>query len=608
MITIKKLFVFLIIFILLIPSISSNALSQTGQDNDDSSKRPIIDRLLKLRFRLGFLGTIQQGRYFYQQLRPPVAIQSFPSAVDLRYLNEKNIQIGGKNPDTLEWEPMIKVAGSWAWAWFNPKIIYSFEFVPPEDAPGDVWNVQFDPEYLIMDTNKENLDWPGAEDPFKTNVTIMLKTSADPTYPSQDVVLKVNVIREELIDYLRILQGEPKWVRTHQKEFIEKMNDLDPDKPKYWNDFTFRIMWRLVSRRFFFITNLQFPPHDKWIDSTVEILIRVNKYHQAEIVPPLPLDIEPYQVKSIPVTITNLGSHIDTFNFRVRTTGENMVVTPPPVLTLKPGEQAQALVGVAAPKSFLSIGSTASIFVEAFSVDDPDTVFSNTIILTTIGVHATGGPTYNFILSMITLFIIIAIILYFLKKRRERITKKPDKPWDIPEEKKHLEKLIEKDTQKYNETLKMMREEYKSAVLWHKYYCDAILKKKEVPRRKIEIRTGLNKLFKKLGKIEKGIKKKLKVREEKSKAKKEKLKAKKEKLKIKKEKLKVKKEKFWFKKQKPLEKPVEEPKKIKKIKPEKIKKEEKIVDKKAELERIKRERVISKIRYEQEKQLRKIKG
>ncbi len=584
MMLIKKLIIILIIFSLILPSISLNVLSQSVTDNGDSNNTlGLIWRLLKLRFNLGFLDSLSLGRYFYRQMRPPVAIQSYPDAVDLRYLNKTIFNIGGKNPTTLEWEPMVKVAGSWSFAWFNSRTIFSFEFVPPEDAPGDVWNVQFDPNELIMDTNMENLDWPGAEAPFRTNVTIMLKPSLDLTYPSQDVVLKVNIIREELLDHNRIRKGAPKWVKTNLSGYQEKMNEMDPDMYQFWSYRINTIVWNTLSKRVYFLLNLNFPAHDKWVDSTVEILVRVNRYHQAKILPPLPQDIQPYEVKSIPITIINLGSHIDTFNFRVSTTGENMVVTPPPAITLKPGEESQALVGVAAPKSFLSIGATTSIFIEAYSVNDPNSVFSNTIILSTVGVYATGSDTYNLVLVLITLLVIVGIFLYFIRKRREKISIKPDKPWEIPEEKKYLENLKEKDKQKYNDTLKMMEDEYKSALLWHRYYCDALLRKKKVPRKKIEIKINFKRLTDRFDKIKIARKE-----------------PKKQKLKVKEKKIKVEKEKI------PEKQPIEEPKKIEEIKPEEIKKKEKIVDKKAELERIKRERVLSKIRREQEKQIRKI--
>jgi len=590
----KKLLVFLIIFILILPSISLNVLSHTESNNADSDKNPgLIMRLLKARFYLGFIKFLYIGKYFYQQLRPPVPIQAYPDAVDLRYLNVTIIKIGGKNPETLEWEPMVKVAGGWSWAWWNPRTIYSFEFVPPEDAPGDVWNVQFDPEKLVMDTNTENLNWPGATQPFRTNVTIMLKPSLDPTYPSQDVVLKVNVVREEILDHLRIVSGAPKWVKNNIDEYYEKQKSLYPDSKPIWNPVYVRI-YRVVKWAFLFL-NLRFPSYDKWVDSTVDILIRVNKYHQAKIIPPPPLDIKPYEVKSIPVTIQNLGSHIDTFNFRVKTSDKNIFVTPPPAITIKPGEEVQALVGVAAPKTFLSIGSTTSIFLEAYSVDDPNSVFSNTIILSTIGVYTAGSPTYNFVLILITLLVIIGLIIYFTKKRREKISKKPEKPWNIPEEKQYLEKLKEKDKQKYIDTIDMMKDEYKSALLWHKYYCDDIIRKNKSTKRKIELKIDFKKLTNQFAKIKELGKKVKKI----------KFKTKKKKPKVKKEKIKIKKEEI------PEKKIVEEPKiieevKSEEVKPKEIKKKERVVDKKAELEKIRRERVISRVRRLQEKQIKKL--
>jgi hypothetical protein len=593
----KKIIVFLLIFSLILPTISVNVLSRSATDDSSSnSNRGLMWRLLRMRFNIGFIDPLMLGRYFYRQLRPPVPIQSYPDAVDLRYLDNITFNIGGKNAKTLEWEPMIKVAGHWSWAWFNPRTIYTFEFVPPEDAPGDVWNVQFDPEKLIMDTNMENLEWPGAEQPFKTNVTIMLKNSLDPTYPTQDVILKVNIVREEVLAHTRIRSGAPAWTRNNLQGYKDKMNAMDPDAYQFWSIPINRITWNLLSKRVFFFTNLQFPPYDKWIDSTVEILVRVDKYHEAIITPPSPQDISPYEVKSIPISILNIGSHIDTFNFRVTTDAKDIVVTPPPAITLKPGEEAQALLGVAAPKSFISIGSTTSLFIEAYSVYDPNTIFPNTVILSTIGIHAEGSATYNFVLLIITLFVIVGIFLYIARRRREKISIKPDKPWDIPEEKKSLEKLKIKDKEKYNDTLKMMKDEYTSAILWYNNYCDALLKKKKsdvikkkkTPRKKIEVKID----FKKFLKTFDGIKK-IKIP-----VKKIKIRAKKDKTKVKKEKKK--------KKLIPEIKPVEKPKKIKKEKTKEIKKKEIIIDKKAELEKIKRQRAIERIKRAQDRQLRKI--
>jgi len=585
----KTLVIIIILFFINTCSTSSIAFFQTEFENNDSNKSPnLIKFILKKRFDLGWREFLSIGRYFYRQLRPPVAIQAYPDAVDLRYLNKTVFQIGGKNNVTGEWEPMVKVANGWDWAWWGPKTIFSFEFISSEGISKDVWNVQFDPEQLIMDTYMDTLDWPGAEDPFRTNVTIMLKPSVDPTYPTQDVVLKFNVIRTLTLNHIRMISGSPKWVRTHKQEYIEKQKKLYPNKTPYWVDPAAKFLYNHFTKWFFLLINLREPSFERRIDSTVEILIRVNKYHQVDIIPPESVEIEPYEVKSIPVTIRNIGSHIDTFNFRVSTDEKNMLVTPPPALTLKPGEEVEALVGVAAPKRFLSIGSMSSIFLEAYSVDDPDNVFPQTITLSTVGIHATGGPTYNFALMLIFLFIVVAITIYLIRRRRERIIKKPEKPWEILEEKKYLETLELKDKKKFNEIIDMMKSEYRSALLWHKYYCDSIIRKRKSSDKKIKIINGLksflSRLEKSFEKIKKAGKEKLKLKEKKIVNKKKIIVPKKEEVKV--------------------EKIVKEPEKFKKVKLKGIKFKKKIFNRQVNFEHRKKNRVINRIRRDQDKQIK----
>ena len=580
----NKLIGVVIIFILILPSISLNASSKLLEENNNSTRESFIHKLLRLRFNLGFLEKLTLGRYFTRQLRPPVAIQAYPASVNLRYLNETIFQIGGKNENQTEWVSMVKVAGSWDWAWLNTRIIFSFQFVPPENTSMDIWNVQFDPEYLIIDPNKENMNWTGWDTPFKTNVTIMLKPNVDPRIVTQDVILKVNIVREELLNKFGIL-SPPKYPIKYKDEYIEKVKEMGIRNP-YW-DTTYEILlYKLFVKYSVFLMNIGLPAYDKWIDSTVEILIKVDKYHLAEIKAPLPLEISPYQVRSIPVSIQNLGSHIDTYNFRVKCDEENMVVTPPPALTLKPGEEGQALLGVAAPREFLSVGSTTSIFVEAYSVEEPETIFSNTVILTRTGIRAPGGVIYNSSLFLIFLFIIVGLYLFLLNKRRDKICKKPDKPWEIPEEKEYLETL---DEDEYKKIRKMMEDEYESAILWYKYYLQAIIKKKKTEERE----------------------KKIKEKEEAIKEKEKKIKEKTKKLELKKE---IKKEKIVeppkkeIKKEKIVETKIKETPKIQEKTPDEIMKEEEKSLKELEVEREKRrkEKIILKIKREQEEQKRRL--
>jgi len=491
----EKTLVLILVFMLILPSISLIASSQGG-NSTDVSKESIIYRLL--RFRFGFLNSFSMGRYFVLQLRPPTPIQAYPESISLNYLNETTFQIGGKNLlKPLEWQSMIAVAGGWSWGWMDKQITFYFEFVPPDNMSKDIWNVQFDPPKLVIYPNTKNLNWSGAEAPFKTNVTIMLKPSVDPSIVTQDTVLKVNIVKEEVLDKFTILKGAPEFLKTHKEEYIQKCNESG-ELPWFYTPPSMVSQYNLYIKYFIFLMNLGLPLVEKKVDSTVEALIKVNKYHLAEVTtPPLPIEIEPYEVKSIPVTIKNIGSHIDSYNFRVNCSDKNMIVTPPPAITLKPGEEGTALVGVAAPKTFAVAGSITSIFVDVYSVDDPKTVFSNTIILATSGINVSGGSTYAGVLLLIILFIIIALYLYFSKKRREKFCKKPEKPWKIPEEKEYLEKLKEKNKEEYKKVLEMMKEEYESALLWYKSYLEAMIKKEKQEKQKARTVTAEKKLVEK---------------------------------------------------------------------------------------------------------------
>lgn len=421
----KRLIGLLLFFILLLPSLSLNVMSQEkniGKESvEESEKISLIDKLLKIRFNIGSFPGL--GRYFIQQLRPPVPIQAYPESLALRYNKKIYFDIGGKDPNTGKWEKMVKVAGPWSWGWMNRVIKYSFEVVPFEDSSMDVWNIDFEPKVLELYPNRENLDWPGAETPFRTNVSIMLKPNVDPSIVTQDLVLKINIVREEALDKIAILKPVPDFVIKNKEEYIQKEEELGLS-PWFYKNPGQILLYNIWTRFFLFFINCPLPIYNKWVDSTVEVLVKVNKYHLAEIeAPATSIKIEPYQVKSIPVKITNIGSHIDTYNFRVKCNEKNMVVTAPPALTLKPGEEGQALVGVAAPRSFYSPGDITSVSVEAYSVDDPETVFSNTILLKTSGVYTTGNATYTFILIIIIIILIILFYFFLLKKYKEKYGK-----------------------------------------------------------------------------------------------------------------------------------------------------------------------------------------
>ena len=251
----------------LIPSISLNASSLQGEENEDSSKQSLIEKLLEIRFRIGygFFGLFPGvGRWFVYQIRPPVPIQAHPGTVNLEYLNETTIIIGGKIPGTDEWEVLINIAGGWDWAWMTQSTSYEFEFVPPEGFE-DVWIAKFDPKIITLTPNKKNMDWPGALTPFKTNLTLKLNPSADPNYPTQDVILKVNVIREEVGDLLRFI-SPPTYPRTFREEYLERT----ADQYRYFDTPLKYLTYRLISWWTLMLQNFRLPAYDRYIENTVE--------------------------------------------------------------------------------------------------------------------------------------------------------------------------------------------------------------------------------------------------------------------------------------------------------------------------------------------------
>jgi len=423
----KKIIVLLLVIFLIIPSLSLNSIAEKNNVTDESSdadsdQTTLLQEYLRLRFRLGYLPNMYMGKYFYNQIMPPTPIQSSVNSVTLKYNKKTYFDIGAIDPDTGNWTKMISLASGYSWGWMNKKISYSFELAPFENSSMDAWNIQFDPPIIELYSNRNNLNWPGADSILKTNVSIMLKSdNVDPSLFTQDIVLKVNIIREELLDKMSTLKGPPDYIFNDYENYLQKEREALPPGARIFYENPINIISAsTIGRITLFIKNLQQPTHPIRVDSTVEVLIKVDKYHLAEIMAPETVEIEPYEVMSIPVNILNRGSHIDTFNFNVNCDNEDLVVVPPPSITLEPGEVGEALVGVAAPRTIYSLGDLSSISVDAYSVDDPGNVFSNVVTLQTKGVNTTGGSTINIFLVVITLFVALLIVRYLLVRFKNK--------------------------------------------------------------------------------------------------------------------------------------------------------------------------------------------
>jgi hypothetical protein len=143
--------------------------------------------------------------------------------------------------------------------------------------------------------------------------------------------------------------------------------------------------------------------------------------------------------------------------------------------------------GVSTPPSTFDYGTFHEIIIETYSIDDPDvTIGERQVFLETKGVYVSEMGGMGLFLLVI---IIILGVAFYIQRRKIIIEKyciKPDKPWEIPEEKRYLEKLAKTDNVKHNEVFQMMENEYESALLWYKYFYKRIIKPKSAETKKIK--------------------------------------------------------------------------------------------------------------------------
>jgi len=396
-----KVFVIFVILTFLISSI----LLPLAESKPNSEGAP-GDKILRILFEVLAGKKIlppYMAPYSYFRMIDPLPVKAYPNVVNLAYLNQTEIVIGAKTGSN-EWQSLINLSGGLTWGWFYQSLSFRFELLPPEDSPPGAWIANFEPKIITLEPSKITTDWKATPyDALKTKLTLRLNPSVDPNYPTQDVVLKVKVIRKEVIGSI-----------------------LTP--PKYPTEFfsspITKISWCLISGWYFQLLNY-FSMGRKFVFEEeifppVEILIKVKKDHFAEIIPPSPMEIRPNQVLSIPVSIKNLGSHIDTFNFRVVTNITNLKISQPSAVTLDPGEVKQVMLTIAAPPVLWEPGKTRSIEIEAYSIEEPNKVFKNMVILTSRGIYVSGINAIY--LSLFALLIIIAgLLIFYIRKKSHRI-------------------------------------------------------------------------------------------------------------------------------------------------------------------------------------------
>ncbi len=373
----------------------------------------------------------QLASLFFPIINFAEGYKAIPSNITLGINEKATFQVGMYNLTSGEFEVQ-------SYPFFLTQRYATFEAIFPNGNPGNVWFVVFDPPMIQAtktDSNKLLL----------TNVTVSLTSPPKSTDFVQTQLLQIKVTDSWVAGNL--------WFATKK--------DL-PNAP-----LIFRLTWPLAALTSGF---------GKWSGSVlkteyfVNVLVNIKPFHAVKIQALPPTKLAPNEIVSIPVLVENQGNYNDTFNFKIRSeTGYPLTLTKNSTITLRPGEQGQAYVGVAVPANFLDTGTLHSIYIDTYSAEEPNTsIAQQRIFVETQGLYFSEENSV-YTIGFGLLFIIG--VIFFLNWRRKihgKTGKKPEKPWKLPEEQAHLAVLKRTDKNAYEQERILMEDEYKSALLTYK--------------------------------------------------------------------------------------------------------------------------------------------
>lgn len=394
-----------------------------------------------------------------------VAVASDPPFIEIGYNETVNLELGMVNPETGEFEIWDK-----DYAIFTTRFV-NFEVIEyPRGTDSTSWFIDYEPSTVVVKKGSV----------LKTNVTLSLTSPPIASNAIQSGLLKFRVADTWGFGDI--------W-------FPPKGSPMD--KP-----FS-RFLWFFSA---LFI--IRFGKYSGTVDveyKDIAVLVKVKPYHALKFDTMPLVNLRPDQITSIPVTLENLGNYNDTFSFRIINDNKDIIISNPSSITLAPGEQKDIYIGISVPQSAFDYGTLHSIKIEAYSIYDPNvTIDQKTIYIETRGIYVSEVSGFGLLFLIILLLAFIGIYLHRHRLFFEKYCVKPDKPWEIPEEKAYLEQIKKTDEVKYNEILKMMHDEYKSALLWYKSYINATIKKikAEKNEKKIKEKTEKLKLKKEQKKVE----------------------------------------------------------------------------------------------------------
>jgi len=185
-------------------------------------------------------------------------------------------------------------------------------------------------------------------------------------------------------------------------------------------------------------------------------------------------EIAPDAIVTFNIDITNLGYFVDNFVATVNSDDSIKALLSDQSFVLNPGETRTVVLFVYTEGTFFDPGTSHTMTINAYSLKNPEQVYNAQIQVVTKGFYLSQFIIL-LIISIIILFSFIYLIYYYLIKRKNKtLYDKPQKPWTIPEEREYLTDLKQNDKVAYEKELDMMEDEYKSALLWYKYYREAM--------------------------------------------------------------------------------------------------------------------------------------
>jgi len=315
--------------------------------------------------------------------------------------------------------------------------------------------------------------------------------------------------------------------------------------------------------------------------SYYEIPVRSDRLDYVDIKPLDPVkEVPPDSFVYYQIEITNKGYFTDTFLITTKSDSSIKAQVNEQSLVLNPGETRIITLQVMTDDIFFDPGTTRTINITSQSLKFPEKIFYAQVQVITKGFYLSPLLLFYTAIIIIILILIYFIFFYRKQKKEQELFGRPEKPWNIPIEKRHLEELKQKDKEAYEKERSMMEDEYKSAMLWYKDYQES-MKKEQNQKSKEEKKKSIKK---QKDKTEKGFTKFFSKSEKKEKSKEKEKQPKKE---------------------KKVEKPIKE-EKVKET-PKIVKEQYKTIQEKSEEMQQRKEKALLKIKHAQEKQKRKIK-